>query len=78
MDKQEKQSYEEWEAQRQQEKDEARAKAKPERALGYPILVGLNKLGKNVYGGTVPPAKVAKNREKNKRAQVTRRGQRKR
>lgn len=45
---------------------------------GLAILIGLNKLGKHVYGGTVDPAVVAKRRARNKSAGRQRQVNRKR
>ncbi|WIC90206.1 hypothetical protein SEA_VROOMVROOM_56 [Arthrobacter phage VroomVroom] len=39
----------------------------------FAILVGLNRLGKHVYGGTVPEAVKAKRRKVNKAARRARR-----
>lgn len=39
----------------------------------FKILVGLNRLGKHIYGGTVPAAEIAKRRAKNKVARASRR-----
>lgn len=39
----------------------------------FAILVGLNRLGKHVYGGTVPEAVKAKRRRVNKAARKARR-----
>lgn len=40
---------------------------------GLVILMALGKLGKHVYGGTVPPAVVAHRRTANKVARASRR-----
>ena len=40
------------------------------------ILIGLNRTGKHVYGGTVPPAVVARRRAANKVARKSRRANR--
>lgn len=37
------------------------------------ILLGLNRLGKHIYEGTVPEATVAKRRARNKAARLSRR-----
>lgn len=42
------------------------------------ILIGLNRLGKHVYGGTVDPAVVTKRRVRNRVASKQRRINRKR
>lgn len=45
---------------------------------GLAILIGLNKLGKHVYGGTADPVTVAKRRSRNRAAGKQRRVNRKR
>jgi hypothetical protein len=40
------------------------------------VLLGLNATGKHVYGGTVPPAVVARRRAANKVARKSRRANR--
>jgi hypothetical protein len=40
------------------------------------VLIGLNATGKHIYGGTVPPAVVARRRAANKVARASRRANR--
>ncbi len=42
-------------------------------ARGLAILIGLNRTGRHMYGGTVPPAEVERRRAKNKAAKRARR-----
>lgn len=43
---------------------------------GLAVLLGLQSTGKHIYGGTVPPAVVAKRRAANKVARKSRRANR--
>ena len=40
------------------------------------VLIGLNRTGKHIYGGTVPPEIVARRRAANKMARKSRRANR--
>lgn len=42
-------------------------------ANGLQILLGLNRTGKHIYGGTVPHAEVKRRRKANKTARASRR-----
>ena len=57
--------------------EKALAEEVAEKAKNHPyqfqILVGLNRTGKHIYGGTVPAAEIAKRRAKNKVARASRR-----
>lgn len=56
--------------------DEAAEKAE-RNPYQFRILLGLNRLGKHIYGGTVRADEIAKRRAKNKVARASRRKNRK-
>jgi hypothetical protein len=45
---------------------------------GLQILLGLNRIGKHIYGGTVPHAETQRRRKANKTARASRRTNRRR